>query len=97
MSTLSLDAESLCADLAVGVRRLLRPGGVISGPPLMTLADSAAYALVLAHVGEAMQTLDAIARAKQQLVDAGKPFVDVEVGAMIEVPAVALVSKLIVP
>ncbi|MBX9792994.1 MAG: phosphoenolpyruvate--protein phosphotransferase, partial [Burkholderiaceae bacterium] len=46
---------------------------------------------MLAHVGEAMQTLDAIARAKQQLVDAGKPFVDVEVGAMIEVPAAALV------
>ncbi len=31
MSTLSLDAESLCADLAVGVRRLLRPGGVLVG------------------------------------------------------------------
>lgn len=46
---------------------------------------------MLAHVGEAMQTLDAIARAKQQLLDAGKPFVDVEVGAMIEVPAAALV------
>ncbi len=46
---------------------------------------------MLAHVGEAMQTLDAIARAKQQLVEAGKPFVDVEVGAMIEVPAAALV------
>ena len=46
---------------------------------------------MLAHVGEAVQTLDAIARAKQQLLDAGKPFVDVEVGAMIEVPAAALV------
>ena len=46
---------------------------------------------MLAHVGEAMQTLDAIARAKQQLADAGKPFVDVEVGAMVEVPAAALV------
>jgi uncharacterized protein (TIGR00369 family) len=30
----------------------LRPGGVISGPTLMTLADTAAYALVLAHIGE---------------------------------------------
>ncbi len=30
---------------------LLRPGGVISGPTLMSLADSAAYALVLAHIG----------------------------------------------
>lgn len=32
--------------------RSLRPGGVISGPTLMSLADAAAYALVLAHIGE---------------------------------------------
>jgi len=32
--------------------RQLRPGGVISGPTLMTLADTAAYVLVLAHIGE---------------------------------------------
>ena len=32
--------------------RQLRPGGVISGPTLMTLADTAAYALVLTHIGE---------------------------------------------
>lgn len=32
--------------------RHLRPGGVISGPTLMSLADTAAYALVLAHIGE---------------------------------------------
>jgi uncharacterized protein (TIGR00369 family) len=31
--------------------RMLRPGGVLSGPTLMSLADTAAYALVLAHVG----------------------------------------------
>lgn len=31
--------------------RMLRPGGVISGPTMMSLADTAAYALVLAHVG----------------------------------------------
>ncbi len=31
---------------------LLRPGGIISGPTLMTLADTGAYALVLAHVGD---------------------------------------------
>lgn len=31
--------------------RMLRPGGVLSGPTLMALADTAAYALVLAHVG----------------------------------------------
>jgi len=32
--------------------RQLRPGGVISGPTLMALADVAAYTLVLAHIGE---------------------------------------------
>ncbi len=31
---------------------LLRPGGIISGPTLMTIADTAAYALVLAHIGD---------------------------------------------
>jgi uncharacterized protein (TIGR00369 family) len=30
---------------------MLRPGGIVSGPTLMGLADVAAYAVVLAHVG----------------------------------------------
>ncbi|MEY3012383.1 MAG: hypothetical protein RIT45_1118 [Pseudomonadota bacterium] len=29
----------------------LRPGGTVSGPAMMTIADTAAYFLVLAHVG----------------------------------------------
>lgn len=29
----------------------LRPGGIVSGPTQMALTDSAAYALVLAHIG----------------------------------------------
>jgi phosphoenolpyruvate-protein phosphotransferase (PTS system enzyme I) len=45
---------------------------------------------MLAHLGEAHQTLDALARAKAQLTEAGKAFTDVEVGAMVEVPAAAL-------
>ena len=36
---------------------LLRPGGVISGPTLMSLADTAAYALVLAHVGNQLMAV----------------------------------------
>jgi len=32
--------------------RTLRPGGVISGPTQMALADAAAYAVLLAHIGE---------------------------------------------
>ncbi|MEW5685305.1 MAG: PaaI family thioesterase [Pseudomonadota bacterium] len=36
---------------------LLRPGGVISGPNLMSLADTAAYALVLAHVGDQLMAV----------------------------------------
>jgi uncharacterized protein (TIGR00369 family) len=36
---------------------LLRPGGVIAGPTLMSVADSAAYALVLAHVGDQLMAV----------------------------------------
>ena len=36
---------------------LLRPGGVISGPTLMSLADSAAYALLLAHIGDQLMAV----------------------------------------
>ena len=35
----------------------LRPGGVISGPMLMAIADAAAYALVLAHVGDQLMAV----------------------------------------
>ena len=40
-AVLRLDAEE----------RHLRPGGTISGPTLFTLADVAAYAVLLAHIG----------------------------------------------
>lgn len=36
---------------------ILRPGGVVAGPALMSLADSAAYALVLAHVGDQLMAV----------------------------------------
>lgn len=36
---------------------MIRPGGVISGPTLMSLADTAAYAIVLAHVGEQLMAV----------------------------------------
>lgn len=42
----------LTATLDAGERGL-RPGGVVSGPTMMGLADMAVYALVLAHIGEA--------------------------------------------
>jgi len=45
---------------------------------------------MVAHLSEVRQALEAIARAKQQLLDAGKLHGDVEIGAMIEVPAAAL-------
>ncbi len=35
----------------------LRPGGVIAGPNLMAIADTAAYALILAHVGEQLMAV----------------------------------------
>jgi phosphoenolpyruvate-protein phosphotransferase (PTS system enzyme I) len=46
---------------------------------------------MVAHVSEAQMVLDAVARAKQQLWEAGRAFYDIEVGAMVEVPAAALV------
>ena len=45
---------------------------------------------MLAHVGEIRQTVEALQRAKSELERAGHPYTDVEVGAMIEVPAAAL-------
>ena len=38
---------------------------------------------MVAHVAEARHTLEALARAKQQLAEAGKAFTDIEVGAMV--------------
>ncbi len=46
---------------------------------------------MLAHLSEIRMTLEALARAKQQLTDAHRPFNDIEIGAMIEVPAAALI------
>jgi phosphotransferase system enzyme I (PtsI) len=48
---------------------------------------------MVAHLSEIRRTFEALARAKQQLQDAGRPFTEVEVGAMIEVPAAALMLK----
>jgi len=46
---------------------------------------------MLAHLGEIRLTFEAIARAKRQLQDSGRAFGVVAVGAMIEVPAAALI------
>ncbi len=48
---------------------------------------------MVAHWSEVEQIFDALAKSKQQLQDAGKPFRDVPIGAMIEVPAAALRSR----
>ncbi len=37
--------------------RNLRPGGVISGPTFMTLADAATYALIVAHMGDSVMAV----------------------------------------
>ena len=46
---------------------------------------------MVAHLSEARMVFEAVARAKQQLREAGRTFGEVEVGAMVEVPAAALV------
>jgi phosphotransferase system enzyme I (PtsI) len=45
---------------------------------------------MVAHLGEIRQIFDALARARQALDEAGKPYSPVEVGAMIEIPAAAV-------
>jgi phosphoenolpyruvate-protein phosphotransferase (PTS system enzyme I) len=45
---------------------------------------------MVAHLSEVRASFEALARARQQLSEAGKAFGEVEVGAMIEVPAAAL-------
>ena len=50
---------------------------------------------MVAHRSEILATFDNIARAKQQLREAGLAFNDVEVGAMIEVPAAAMTMPLL--
>jgi phosphoenolpyruvate-protein phosphotransferase (PTS system enzyme I) len=45
---------------------------------------------MVAHVNEVRHTLETLARAKQQLDEAGRAYGDVQIGAMIEVPAAAL-------
>jgi len=45
---------------------------------------------MVAQLGEVKLIFEALARARQQLDDAGRPFGRVEVGAMIEVPAAAI-------
>ncbi len=45
---------------------------------------------MVAHLSEVRLTLEALARARQQLNEAGRAYTDIDVGAMIEVPAAAL-------
>jgi phosphoenolpyruvate-protein phosphotransferase (PTS system enzyme I) len=45
---------------------------------------------MVAHVSEARMVLEALTRVRQQLDDAGRAYTQVELGAMIEVPAAAV-------
>jgi phosphotransferase system enzyme I (PtsI) len=49
---------------------------------------------MIAHVSEVRHTLETLARAKHQLDEAGRAYADVQIGAMIEIPAAALVLPL---
>lgn len=48
---------------------------------------------MLAHVSEIKATMEALTRARLQLAEAGRPFGAVQLGAMIEVPAAALMIE----
>lgn len=47
-----VDLDGVCVALPIGPEHL-RPGGTVSGPTLMTLADTAMYIAVLSRVGPA--------------------------------------------
>ncbi len=63
---------------------------------LRAILRSSAYGKVrilipmVAQMGEVKMIFDALDRARQQLFDAGRPFGQVDIGAMIEVPAAAM-------
>ena len=46
---------------------------------------------MVAHLSEALQTIEAIAKARQQLDEARRPYGTVSLGAMVEVPGAAIV------
>ena len=48
---------------------------------------------MVAHLGEVRGVFEGLARARQHLLDAGKPFGRVELGAMIEIPAAAMMVE----
>ncbi len=48
---------------------------------------------MVAQMGEVKLILEALAKARQQLTDSGRAFGDVEIGAMIEVPAAAVLIE----
>jgi phosphotransferase system enzyme I (PtsI) len=50
---------------------------------------------MVAHRSEILSTIEAVARARQQLTDAGVAFNNIDIGAMVEVPAAALTMPLL--
>jgi phosphotransferase system enzyme I (PtsI) len=52
---------------------------------------------MVGQLNEVRQTLAQIALAKRQLTDEGIPFTDAEVGAMVEIPATAIMIPLFAP
>ncbi len=52
---------------------------------------------MVGHLTEVRQTLAQIALAKRELTEAGIPFTDTEVGAMVEIPATAIMIALFAP
>ena len=72
------------------------------GEQLRAILRASAYGKVrilipmVAHVAEARQVLQAVERARAQLDQAGLPYSKVELGAMIEVPAAALMMPALV-
>ncbi|WP_374674353.1 phosphoenolpyruvate--protein phosphotransferase [Ideonella sp.] len=72
------------------------------GQQLRAILRASAYGKVrilvpmVAHRAEALQVRQALDRARAQLAQSGQPYADVELGAMIEIPAAALIMPTLI-
>ncbi|MHB2027500.1 MAG: PaaI family thioesterase [Acidimicrobiales bacterium] len=99
----SLDGDTLVMAQKVGTRNT-RPGGTLSGPTMMALADNAAWLIILAHIGPVLlavttslhidflrkpEPTDLLARARLIKLGRRLAVVDVELFSRGEVALVA--------
>jgi uncharacterized protein (TIGR00369 family) len=75
-----------------GAADQVRPGGTISGPAMMTLVDTAAYFLVLAHIGP--QTLAVTTNLNINFLRRPEPGVLIARGRMLKLGSRLVVTEI---